>query len=289
MPDSVTTAEYLLGFEFRYGYDEASASGLVRDHFTRVSLDAAARQFVEHHFERPLGFWLSTAHALMRRVLSDFDVNGYLGTYPLHLLSEAQWRRLVPIADKHLDVGAGNGDLTRALAPLAQSTLATEQSRAMAAVLRRRGFECLHTPAGSASELATHLGGRQFDLVTCLNVLDRTAEPLQLVSVLKSCLRPGGHLVVAVPLPLQPFYYSGSRTLPPKESLGLSGDRWETQCDELARRLGALLVPLTLRSVSRAPYISGGDRARRLYVLDDALLVFQSPPAERPKPTSQDE
>ncbi len=280
----MTTTEYLLGFEFRYGCGQA-ASELVRRHFVQLELDAAARNFVEEQFERPAGFWRWQTHALLRYVFSDFDVNGLLGTYPLHLLSTAQWQRLLPSVHAHLDVGAGNGDLTTQLAPLATSTLTTEHSRAMSHVLRRRGFECLHTPQGEAAELHAQLAERKFDLITCLNVLDRTAEPQQLLRVLGAHLKPGGLLVLAVPLPLQPFYYAGARTLPPRESLGVTGPDWESQCEQLAARTCECVAPLRLQSVSRAPYISGGDRRSRLYALDDAVLVFRRPPAERPSQT----
>ena len=43
-----------------------------------------------------------------------------------------------------------------------------------------------------------------FDLVTCLNVVDRHPKPAMLVEILRSLLRPGGFLCLASPLDWRP-------------------------------------------------------------------------------------
>jgi hypothetical protein len=59
--------------------------------------------------------------------MSDFDINGVLGTYPLHLFSTAQLSALLAAAKAPqrfttaLDVGAGAGNVTKQLAPLVAS------------------------------------------------------------------------------------------------------------------------------------------------------------------------
>ena len=69
-------------------------------------------------------------------------------------------------------LGAGNGAVTAQLAPLAREVIATETSGPMAARLRQRGLPCLLAELPAA--------GYTHDLVSCLNVLDRTARPLAL-------------------------------------------------------------------------------------------------------------
>jgi len=248
-------------------------SATVRDVWCQLSLDPQTQRFVEERFEAPHGWFKTVAHAWLRRFVSDFDANGLLGAYPLHLLSTPQWRQLLgaaPVAS-HLDFGAGNGDLTASLSPLVQHTTTTERSKAMRRVLRSRGFECVST---DAHDLEGAVDSRRFDLVTCLNVLDRTSHPWSLLRDLEDRVGDDGRLVLAVPLPVDPFYYAGAAARAPIEALELSGDDWERQCSSLAHAVTES-QSLRLEGACRAPYISGGDARRRLYVLDDAILVFR--------------
>lgn len=276
---ALPSPEYLVGFEFYYACQLDQLAPPLRERWVELVLDAATRQFIEEQFARPHGLWMSGAASLLRSFLSDFDVNALLRMYPLHLLSEAQWRQILPEQDgagRHLDVGAGNGDLTSCLEPLFSTTLTTESSRGMVRALRRRGFNCQFMSGSDPQrDLSRTLDNATFDVVTCLNVVDRTSRPTTLIRALGQRVSPGGSLVVAVPLPLQPFYYRRAKTLAPNEPLEVAAGAWEQQCSILAQRLAAELDAFQLTTVARAPYVSGGDRKSRLYVLDDALLVFR--------------
>ena len=91
---------------------------------------------------------------------------------------------------------------------------------------------------------------------------------------MRELLNPGGRLVIAVVLPYEPFFFSGSTTPPPLERLACDERVWEAALSSLIERE---LEPLglTLLHVSRAPYISFGDAERGLYQLDDALIVLE--------------
>ena len=82
--------------------------------------------------------------------------------------------------------------------------------------------------------------------------------------------------MVALALPYRPFYYVGASTPDPLERLACSAPNWETSVNQLVERE---LEPLglTVRSLSRAPYLSFGDTKRGLYQLDDAILVLEKP------------
>lgn len=48
--------------------------------------------------------------------------------------------------------------------------------------------------------------GFQYDIISCLNLLDRCDEPLELLRDIKKALVPGtGRLILAVVLPFQPY------------------------------------------------------------------------------------
>jgi 2-polyprenyl-3-methyl-5-hydroxy-6-metoxy-1,4-benzoquinol methylase len=54
--------------------------------------------------------------------------------------------------------------------------------------------------------------GIKFDVITCLNLLDRCDRPLSLLRVLKASLSPGGRVVVALVLPFNPYVEIGKLT-----------------------------------------------------------------------------
>ncbi|MBM4363468.1 MAG: methyltransferase domain-containing protein, partial [Deltaproteobacteria bacterium] len=205
--------------------------------------------------------------------LSDFDANGLLRMYPTWLLAPEQWARLLGqrTFESHLDVGAGSGDITVTLAGIAQRTLATERSRAMARRLRERGIPCEQVDVAEGPVPAA-----PHDLVTCLNVIDRCPRPLTLLTRLAGALAPGGRLVVATPLPFDPFYYDGPRTLPPLERLDVPGETFEEAARALAERVFRPLG-LEVETLTRAPYLCQGDARTPLYVLDDAIFFLTRP------------
>jgi SAM-dependent methyltransferase len=245
----------------------------VASRFIELGRDAGTDAFLALAARERHGWFSTAAHRVLRQFMSDFDVNGWLDMYSLFLASSEQFRRLLGErrVTRLLDVGAGSGKVTEMLRPFAEHVVATELSPPMARRLRRRGIEC------HALDLADDgLSGAGFDLIACLNVLDRTARPRQLLRRLMELLEPGGRLVIALALPYRPFYYVGASTPDPLERLACSEPSWERAVNQLVERE---LEPLglTLCSVSRAPYLSFGDTKRGLYELDDAILVLENP------------
>src|SRR5450432_4241174 len=134
----------LLSLKLRYAADAAALSPQVRARFVQLARDAGTDAFLEHAARGRHG-WLRTAlHQVLRHFMSDFDSNGWLDMYPLHLGSTDHWQALLGTTrvPRLLDVGAGSGKVTRTLVPLAQHVVATELSRPMARRLRRSGIEC---------------------------------------------------------------------------------------------------------------------------------------------------
>lgn len=257
------------GAALRYAIDTASLTPAVARCVRPLYADDDTLAFLDR--QRGAGHsrlrW--AAHGLLRTCCSHFTTNALLGTYRLHLLSAAQWATLLgPSAGgRLLDVGAGVGDVTRQLAPSFDDVLAVETSNALVRRLRELGI------AAARADLTTHpVPGGPYDAVALLNVLDRCARPLTLLHRLVDALHVGGRLIVSMPLPYSPVWFSGPRPAEPRERLPLGKGSWERQAGLLVERV---LEPagLELEILSRAPYLSEGDRHYDFYELDAVVVV----------------
>jgi SAM-dependent methyltransferase len=252
-----------------YDCDRSSLPGELGRRFVKLDLGDEGETYIEDALTTRPGKGKTTLHRLLRSWVSDFDADGLLDMYPMHLLGTAQWRALLGdrAGQRHLDVGAGAGHVTAKIAPLVGETVTTETSRVMARKLRHRGFKCFEADVAVTGAPEPH-----YDLVTCLNVLDRCPKPKSLLAAARAALAPGGRLVLAVPLPLNAFFYDGPVSRNQQERLDVSGADWEHSA--------ALLVENTLdplgfevEAISRVPYLCRGDSQQELYVLDDVLLM----------------
>lgn len=260
-----------LSLSLRYDCDLRRLAPSVRDRFVQLGPDQSLADYCLRARRERHGRLVTWLHRSLRGLLSDFDINGLLGTYPMHVLGREQWAFLLPDAKgRLLDVGAGNGDVTAALAPLFDEVTVTETSRLMARRLRRRGYRCHHL------DLAVHpVPDGPFDAIALLNVLDRCDRPLSLLANLRAALKHDGRLIVALVLPYRPFVYDGGMAREPTERLPISETTWEEATNQLVERV---LTPLgfDVESCSRVPYLSGGDAYRALYELDDVVLVCRA-------------
>lgn len=240
----------------------------LRERFIPLELDEEAQAFLERVWQKRPGAIRNELRGFFREYASDFDVNGLLDIYPMHVLSLEQWRTLLP---NHrgilLDIGAGNGEVTDTVAPLFDRVVTTETSRAMAWRLRRRGYTCHR-----ADVTAADIPGGPFDVITCLNVLDRCAAPLSLLERFKQLLHDEGVLVIALVLPYQPCHYNGAAITMPDERLPIDQPDWEGAVRQFITQV---LQPAgwDIVSFSRVPYLSGGDQHQPFYELDDVIVV----------------
>lgn len=298
---------------FKYELRWPAKAPAPRAKFVQLQRDPATDAFLERAGSTAKISWLTTRlHRVLRKFRSDFDVNGLLDAYPLHLFSTAQLEQLMrgagapPKFHKALDIGAGVGLVTNELRPLCGSVITTETSQSMAWRLRNAGYECWEedvaetiggwadthtaTPTNRAEDgrrpRAQHDG--TFELVSILNVIDRSRQPAGLLRAAHRLLNPErGWLLLATPLPYRPFYYAGARTYAPAshESLALPRARqWKpseggTEDEEWAlgaERLVNRVLPMAgfeVVAFSRLPYISAGDADDELAYLDDMMLL----------------
>ena len=268
------------GVELRYRC-ELERLGALASRFIPSQLDVEGQAFLISSLERQHTRAAAWAHRALTLVLSDFDANGLLGMYPVFLLSTPQASSLLEAGRpgglrgaRLLDVGAGSGDVTTRLAPLVDVIECTEASRFMARRLRRRGFACWRGRVGEGAPGDPLAGETRHDVIALCNVIDRASKPRSLLASVARHLQPGGLLLLATPLPYDPFYYSGASTLVPDEKLDITAERWEDAVVELWQNELARLG-FELRALTRLPYLSGGDVQHPAYVLDDVVLVCE--------------
>ena len=258
------------GVVLRYGIDRAKLPAALARAVVPMDADPETRAWVDDAMENPVPALAMHARKLAAKVMSDYDANGMLGTHDMRVLGTEQWRRLFGGAPGGtlLDVGAGDGHVTDTLAPLFESVATTETSPQMAKRLRKRGYPC-HEVDLVENPLE---GTEPFDVVTLLNVLDRTHRPLSLLEAIAGLLREGGALVAAVPFPLSPHVHVGPVTVDADEPLPIDRSSWEAQATALAE---LVFAPngFVVEGLSRVPYLCRSAKQRPVLTLDDAIFL----------------
>ncbi|KAJ8979852.1 hypothetical protein NQ317_006316 [Molorchus minor] len=183
----------------------------------------------------------------------------------MFVVSQPQFRKLLRVDDNWrtdtlLDLGAGDGEVTAHLAPLFDKVYATEVSNTMRTLLQRRGYVLLDVENW-------HLD-RKYDVISCLNLIDRCDTPLELLSQIRISLQPGGRVLLAVVLPFSAYVESGAPDHKPKELLPISGSTFEEQVNSVVTNV---LSPAQFEVISwsRVPYLCEGDLHQSYYWLDD--------------------
>jgi 2-polyprenyl-6-hydroxyphenyl methylase/3-demethylubiquinone-9 3-methyltransferase len=96
-----------------------------------------------------------------------------------------------------LDVGCGGGLLAEPLARLGAKVTGIDASPEVIAVARAHACELgleIDYRAGDVQDLE-----REFDLITCMEVIEHVAEPRAFMTALASRLAPGGLLILSTP------------------------------------------------------------------------------------------
>jgi 2-polyprenyl-3-methyl-5-hydroxy-6-metoxy-1,4-benzoquinol methylase len=270
-------------------------------------LDESGQEFMSKSIHRIPSVMRCITRPVLSWFLNTTDINGLFHEGEMHVVSTPQIRRMLAhnrlLEAKQfthlLDIGAGDGNVTVQLAPLAEEVTATEISAFMIRRLQRRGFRAVctdtldcaaideaaaltslhsfHSSSSSrepaheaASQSAGGSNSRTFDLIACMNVLDRCTHPQKLMSQLHARLddAPHSRLVMAVVLPWRPT--------PQQETVSIRGRTWEDYLNSLLQFVET--CGFQVESFSRVPYLSQGDFSQDLYVLDDALLVLSKIP-----------
>lgn len=223
--------------------------------------------------------------------LQHYEVSGMLDAPKTHLLSTKQWSEVLGISGsargRALDVGAGCGFITAAVAPLFEKMYATEVYDVLRPRLASRGFVAAITtdPANTEALKKAGLPTSNFDCVLALNVLDRVPRAETFLRSLISLLAPDGKLVLSIPLPHKHINTEYAEQQREDDALPFPGETWEAAAGNVCRYLEG--SGLRVVRVARAPYLSQGmsvlGTEKRPFVLDAAIIVCVRDPTGKTK------
>ncbi|XP_046545027.1 protein-L-histidine N-pros-methyltransferase-like [Haliotis rubra] len=263
-----------------YEFDISALPEDLRDKFIGFHQDLETTQFLESCYEKAEWIFTQLRHSLLRYILSWFmtstSINGWLKRGSMFIFSKGQLDALLDIptgwhwqAENMLDLGAGDGMVTSQLARYFDNVYATEISEIMVKRLQERGYRVL-----GISEWSN--GTRVYDIISCLNLLDRCDRPISILHSIRQSLRRGsGRAIVAVVLPFKPFVEFGSTDHQPIECLHIEGKTFEEQTVSLIRHV---FTPagFTVEKFSKLPYLCEGDINKSFFVLYDAVFVLRA-------------
>ncbi|XP_061519927.1 methyltransferase-like protein 9 isoform X3 [Phycodurus eques] len=261
----------------------------LRPLFVQSHLDSGTKAFLKQSIEKSNWLFTQLYHSFVSNVLTPLvsrtSINGtlfysrtlllrFLGRGSMFVFSVEQFQKLLNVgpdwkAETLLDLGAGDGAVTEIMRGHFKEIYATEVSPPMKWHLQRRNFKLMGIDEWQHS-------GLQYDVISCLNLLDRCEDPLHLLRDIRRSLVPHtGRLVLAAVLPFQPYIEVGGRWLRPQEHLKVQGKTWEEQVTNLShdvfRKSG-----FEVETVTRLPYLCEGDMYNDYYVLDDAVFVLKA-------------
>lgn len=252
--------------------------------FVQMDLDEEGSQFIDNCYQKSDWFMTHLYHSMAKSFLNLFmtstSINGLLDRGSMFVFSANQLQLLYPELEdiKHqpdsrlLDLGAGDGKVTQVMAQFFNETYVTEVSPIMRRILSRKGYTVLHVENWHDSHLS-------FDLISCLNLLDRCDKPLTILHQMISRLKPNGRIMLALVLPLSQYVESGrpgrlTDDHRPSEVLDVTGDTFEQQLVSLDRNI---LSPAGLEIVrwTRLPYLCEGDLDLSFYWLHDVVMLLR--------------
>lgn len=245
--------------------------------FVQLFEDEETKRFISHSVEKSNSWLLQMYHSVGALFLAPFltqtDINGYLQRGSMFVFSAHHFRTLLDkggvqfqssdkVGQSVIDIGAGDGAVTSTFKTFFDEVYATETSGQMRRRLDEKGIVVV-------DEINWHTT-RKFDVVTCLNVIDRCDMPISLLNSIKEALADKGLLILAMVLPFKPFVEDNTQNdNKPTEMLPI---REDTQLIDIVRIVTNL--GFTLRSWTRLPYLCEGDLRQSLYVLDDYVFLF---------------
>jgi len=252
--------------------------------FVEMSGDEDTDRFIESCYQKSDWFLTHLYHSVARSFLNLFmtstSINGLLGRGSMFVFSRNQFTTLYEEVDSRtskensclLDLGAGDGRVTEVMAPFFKTTYVTEVSPVMRKILSKKGYKLLDVSSWDSDSFPS------FDLISCLNLLDRCDRPLDILQSMTKKVKPDGRIIIALVFPLSQ-YVESTPDHRPVQVLNVSGETFEEQLISLENNV---LIPAGIEIIkwTRLPYICEGDLDLSFYWLHDVVLVLKKKPSE---------
>ncbi|MBN3286722.1 METL9 protein, partial [Polyodon spathula] len=195
-----------------YGCHTEILGEAVRPAFIQSHLDTETQAFLNRSAEKSGCLVTQLYHSFVSTLFSPFmsrtSINGYLGRGSMFVFSPEQFRQLMNISQdwkskRLLDLGAGDGEVTKVMSPHFEEIYTTEVSATMKWQLEKKQYKVLGIDEWQDT-------GFQYDVISCLNLLDRCDQPMKLLKDIRRSLEPSkGRLVLAAVLPFHPYVEIG--------------------------------------------------------------------------------
>ncbi len=236
----------------------------LKQKFTQLHCDSETEEFIANCFQSKYQlFKASYIRSLITLFYTQTEANAILGTGKMFMFSKSQLEILFDgfKFENMLDIGAGDGYITKQFREIVREEIVcTEYSQKMISVLAKSGYKIQQEIEGS------------FDLIACLNVLDRCDRPLTILKKIQNIKK--NKVLISIVLPYRGFYYNNSskKQSPQLETLIDYYKNWEENVNILAKTFREL--GFNVDKISRVPYLSEGTFRKRLYTLDTAVFVL---------------
>lgn len=246
------------------------------DKFIQFHEDIETKDFLKSCYEKSDWLMMQLYHVIAKSLLSWFmnttSINGLLKRGSMFVLSKSQFQKLLNIeptwkAKSLLDLGAGDGKVTQIMADHFEEVYVTEASTPMKWRLQELGYHLLEINEWTK---------KKYDVISCLNLLDRCDKPVNILSDIYMSLEPdNGRALVAVVLPFRPYVEFSNHGNIPEQYLHIQGESFEKQVTNFVHDV---LEPIgfVVEAFTRLPYLCEGDLEHSFYVLDDALFILRT-------------
>lgn len=292
--EKVHNDEYLEGYDTSQWYNlSKSLPEKYQKRFISLNApDELTLEWLEQAKELSANLWLQIWHLVAKLFLGIFmtqtDINGWLKRGSMFILSEVQFKDLLSIGGFQLDnfavnneklidildIGAGDGEVTVRLAKsiiqmdsnVKLKVYATETSWTMRKRLETRKFTVLE----NINDV------NNIHLISCLNVLDRCADPHQILSDIHRALAPNGRVLIALVLPYSHYVESNTSHMPLNPLLPHWPAQQRLPFDQEANVFFEQLeiMGFVIEAWTKAPYLCQGDLRQSFYWLIDLVVVL---------------
>jgi SAM-dependent methyltransferase len=210
-------------------------------------------------------FSIIVGKPILKLFYSNTDTNSILDCGHMFLFSSQHLNCLFEGKkfEKLLDIGAGNGLITEKFKSFCAEISCTEVSSKMIDRLKEKQFNVFEDPDIQSIK-------QEFDLIACLNVLDRCEKPVTLIHDMKKKLKnEDSRILVSIVFPMRQKVEGGIV----RETLIKEGLNWEKSVEEFSKLFEK--HNLEIEKLSRLPYLSQGDVISDYYVLDCAIFILK--------------